>query len=132
MEISKGPEMKKRISLITLAWLMLVLVLVRPHAAQTTADQQLVAEIAKIKAIDNHAHPLRFVAEGDKPDDEYDALPLEGLEPFALPPRLNPSNPEYIGAWRAIFGYKHDDMSEAHLKDLMAARQRVIRERGDG
>ena len=124
--------MKNRIALLIPLWLILALMLPRPQAAQTTADPQLVAEIAKIKAIDNHAHPLRFVAEGDKPDDEYDALPLEGLAPFALPPRLNPANPEFIGAWRALFGYKHDDMSEAHLKELMAAKQRAMRERGDG
>jgi predicted TIM-barrel fold metal-dependent hydrolase len=124
--------MKKRTVLLTLAGLLLVPVFPRAQAAQTTADPQLVAEIAKIKGIDNHAHPLRFVAEGDKPDDEYDALPLEGLEPFAMPPRLNPANPEYIGAWRALFGYNHDDMSEAHVKELMAAKQRVMRERGDG
>lgn len=124
--------MKNRIALLMPLWLILVLVFPHPQAAQTAADPQLVAEIAKIKAIDNHAHPLRFVAEGDKPDDEYDALPLEGLAPFALPPRINPANPEYIGAWRALFGYKHDDMSEAHLKELMAAKQRVMRERGDG
>jgi predicted TIM-barrel fold metal-dependent hydrolase len=124
--------MKYRIALLVPFWVMLVLIFPQPQAAQTTADPQLVAEIAKIKAIDNHAHPLRFVAEGDKPDDEYDALPLEGLEPFAPPPRLNPANPEYIGAWRALFGYKHDDMSEAHVKELMAAKQRVMRERGDG
>ena len=86
--------MKNRIALLTPLLLMLVVIFPRPRAAQTTADPQLVAEIAKIKAIDNHAHPFRFVAEGDKPDDEYDALPLEGLEPFALPPRLNPANPE--------------------------------------
>jgi len=113
-------------------WAILVLMSPQPQAAQTTADPQLVVEISKIKAIDNHAHPLRFVAEGDKPDDEYDALPLEGLEPFGMPPRLNPANPEYIGAWRALFGYKHDDMSEAHIKELMTAKQRVMRERGDG
>lgn len=124
--------MKNRIALLVPLWLILVLIFPQPQAAQTTADPQLVAEIAKIKAIDNHAHPLRFVAEGDKPDDEYDALTLEGLEPFALPPRVNPANPEYIGAWRALFGYKHDDMSEAHLKELMAVKQRVMRELGDG
>ncbi|MEK6285876.1 MAG: amidohydrolase family protein [Acidobacteriota bacterium] len=124
--------MKNRIALLIPLWLILVFVFPQPQAAQATADPQLVAEIAKIKAIDNHAHPLRFVPEGDKPDDEYDALPLEGLEPFALPPRLNPANPEYIGAWRALYGYKHDDMSEAHVKELMAAKQRVMRERGDG
>src|SRR5436190_18513339 len=101
-----GPQMINRTVLLTLTGLLLASVIPHPLAAQSTADPRLVAEIAKIKAIDNHAHPLRFVAEGDKPDDEYDALPLEGLEPFALPPRLNPGNPEYIGAWRALFGYK--------------------------
>jgi len=124
--------MKHRHVLLGPVWAILVLMSPQPQAAQTTADPQLVAEISKIKAIDNHAHPLRFVAEGDKPDDEYDALPLEGLEPFGMPPRLNPANPEYIGAWRALFGYKHDDMSEAHIKELMTAKQKVMRERGDG
>lgn len=124
--------MTERIALLIPLWLILVLAFPLPQAAQTAADPQLVAEIAKIKAIDNHAHPLRFVAEGDKPDDEYDALTLEGLEPFPLPPRLNPANPEYIGAWHALFGYKHDDMSESHIKELVAAKQRVMRERGDG
>src|SRR5512143_144993 len=124
--------MKYRVVLLASVWLLLVLIFPKPEVAQTTADPQLLAEISKIKAVDNHAHPLRFVAEGDKPDDEYDALPLEGLEPFSMPPRVNPANPEYIGAWRALFGYNHDDMSEAHLKDLMISKQRVMRERADG
>ena len=50
----------------------------------------LLAEIYKIKAIDNHAHPLKYVAEGEKPDDEFDALPLDAIELFPLPVRLNP------------------------------------------
>jgi hypothetical protein len=124
--------MKYRLVPLAPVLAILVLILPKPQAAQSTADPQLVAEIAKIKAIDNHAHPLRYAAEGDKPDDEYDALPLEGLAPFALPPRLNPANPEFIGAWRALFGYKYDDMSEAHLKELLAAKLRVMRERGEG
>ncbi|HYK19832.1 MAG TPA: hypothetical protein VEV42_03800, partial [Pyrinomonadaceae bacterium] len=56
-----------------------------PAIAQYPADPQLLSEINKIKAIDNHAHPLRYVAEGDKPDDEYDALPLDSIDPFPLP-----------------------------------------------
>ena len=122
--------MKKK-SLVGPILLVLVFALPHPQAAQTAADSQLLAEIAKIKAIDNHAHPLRYVAEGEQPDQEYDALPLEGLEPFAMPPRVNPSNPEYIGAWRALFGYKHNDMNEAHLNELRAAKQHALRERGD-
>ena len=111
--------------------LILVFSVPKSQSAQTNVDLELLAEISKIKAIDNHAHPLRFVGEGDKPDDEYDALPLEGLEPFAMPPRIDPRNPEYIAAWRALFGYTHNDMKEDHLKELGAAKLRTMRERGD-
>jgi predicted TIM-barrel fold metal-dependent hydrolase len=111
---------------------LLISVAPRPHIAQTAADPQILAEISKIKAIDNHAHPLRYVAEGEKPDDEYDALPLEGLEPFGLPPRLSPTNTEFIGAWRGLFAYRYNDMSDPHLKELTAAKQRVMRERSEG
>ena len=31
---------------------------------QTRADADLLNEISKIKAIDNHAHPLKYVAPG--------------------------------------------------------------------
>src|SRR5258706_306675 len=44
-----------------------------PVGAQTRADADLLTEISKIKAIDNHAHPLKYVAAGEKADDEYDA-----------------------------------------------------------
>ncbi|HEX8097765.1 MAG TPA: amidohydrolase family protein, partial [Pyrinomonadaceae bacterium] len=39
---------------------------------------------------------------------------------------------EYVGAWRDLFGYKHADMSEAHLRELVQAKARVMKERGDG
>jgi predicted TIM-barrel fold metal-dependent hydrolase len=100
-------------------------------AAQTTPDRQLVAAINKIKAIDNHAHPLRYDAPGAKPDDEFDALPLDAIGPIPLPVRLSPSNLEFVGAWRDLYGYKHDDMSEAHVRELLETKQRVAREQGD-
>jgi hypothetical protein len=99
--------------------------------AQTVADPSLLAEIFKIKAIDNHAHPLKYVAAGEKPDDEYDALPLEAIEAFPLPLRLSPTNPEFIRAWHDLFGYAYDDMSEAHVAELLKTKQRVMLERGD-
>jgi len=117
---------------LLLASLLTVVVLQLPASAQTTADPSLVAEIARIKAIDNHAHPLKFVGEGEKPDDEYDALPLEGIDPFPLPTRLSLTNLEFTGAWRDLYGYTHRDMDETHVKELLATKQRVIRERGDG
>lgn len=99
--------------------------------AQTKADADLLNEILRIEAIDNHAHPLRYVAAGEKPDDEFDALPLDVMEPFSLPVRLNPSNPEFIGAWRALYRYTHNDMNPAHMIDLMKTKQRVSREQGE-
>src|SRR6266480_4470054 len=103
-----------------------------PVGAQTRADAGLVSEISKIKAIDNHAHPLKYVAAGEKPDDEYDALPLEAIEAFPLPLRLTPTNPEFIRAWHDLYGYAYDDMSETHVTELLKTKQRVMHERGDG
>ena len=99
--------------------------------AQTGIDRDLLNEIHKIKAIDNHAHPLKYVAEGEKPDDEFDALPLDAIAAFPLPVRLSPTNTEFIRAWHDLYGYSHNDMSEAHVRDLMAAKQRVLKDRGD-
>jgi predicted TIM-barrel fold metal-dependent hydrolase len=103
-----------------------------PLRAQTVADPALAAEITKIKAIDNHAHPLKYIAEGEKPDDEFDALPLDAIELFPLPTRLSLNNPEFIGAWRSIYGYAHNDMNNAHVQELLATKQRLLREHGDG
>src|SRR5260370_18842683 len=99
--------------------------------AQTRADPDLLNEISKIKAIDNHAHPLKHVAPGEKPDDEFDALPLDAIVPFPLPVRLNPSNAEFIRAWHDLYGYSHQDMSAAHVAELVKNKQRIISERGD-
>ena len=99
--------------------------------SQTVVDPSLLAEISKIKAIDNHAHPLKYVAEGEKPDDEYDALPLEAIEAFPLPLRLSPTNPEFIRAWHDLYAYAYSDMSEAHVAELLKTKQRLMRERGD-
>ena len=95
-----------------------------------TADPSLLAEINKIKAIDNHSHPPRLVAEGET-DDDYDALPCGPLEPTVATLAGRPENPLFLAAWKAMYGYKYDDTSEAHVRELMAAKQRVRKEQGD-
>src|SRR5947207_6656908 len=70
--------------------------------AQSGVDRDLLSEIMKIKAIDNHAHPLKYVAEREKPDDEFDALPLDAIVAFPLPVRLNTNNPEFTRAWHHL------------------------------
>src|SRR5882762_1343619 len=116
---------------IRLLVLICVCFLSFPIDAQTRADADIANEISKIKAIDNHAHPLKYVAPGEKPDDEFDALPLDAIVPFPLPTRLSPTNPEFIRAWHDLYRYSHNDMSEVHVRELLAAKQRVLSERGD-
>ena len=118
-------------TLVPLFLLSLSLIAVSNTQAQTTADAQLVDAIARIKAIDNHAHPLRYVAPGEKADDEFDALPLDAIGPIPLPVRLNPGNLEFVEAWRDLYGYKHNDMSEAHVRELLQTKQRIATEQGD-
>lgn len=95
--------------------------------AQIAPDPALLAEINRIKSIDNHAHPPALIADGEAdPEEAY----FSSTEPFDVPARLRPDNPIYIAAWRALYGYAHDDMSEAHTRQLMAAKRRVRREQG--
>jgi predicted TIM-barrel fold metal-dependent hydrolase len=113
----------------------LLLVAGRPGTAgraapQDEPDRQLAEEVFRIRAIDHHAHPLRATREGEE-DREYDALPPDALEPPPLPARLRPDNTEYVGAWRDLWGYRHEDMSEAHTRQVVEARARATRERGD-
>ena len=122
--------MKRTLALLSLCGLLIPLFVHRADA-QSAPDSALLAEINKIKAIDNHTHVTRVVSQGEE-DHEYDALPFELLEPFPPMLRLRPDNLEYIEAWRALCGYKHSDMTEAHVRDLGEVKRRVMRERGDG
>lgn len=72
------------------------------RAPSPSADPQLLAEIESIPAIDNHAHPVRPVKEGESPDRDYDALPVDNLEPQSDPVRLRSNAPELAEARRAI------------------------------
>src|SRR6185295_7310512 len=120
--------MKKTLTLLSL---LLLVIPASSLRAQSPADPALLAEIAKIKAIDNHTHVTRVVGSGEE-DHEYDALPFELLEPFPLMVRLRPDNLEYTAAWRALFGYRYRDMSEAHVRELAGIKSRAKRTHGDG
>ncbi|MDB4874010.1 MAG: amidohydrolase 2 [Gemmatimonadetes bacterium] len=99
-------------------------------AAAQQPDPALLSAIRAIRAIDNHSHPPALVAAGQN-DDEFDALPCDPLEPTNPTMTGRPENPRFIAAWKALFGYKHEDASPAHVRDLLAAKQRIKREQGD-
>ncbi len=112
--------------LLVVSFLLLAFRLLRAQSA----DPQLLAEINKIKAIDNHSHPPKVVSPGEK-DDDFDALPCDPLEPTDPTTISRPENPKYLAAWKALYGYRYNDASPEHVKELLQAKQKVMQEQGD-
>ena len=108
----------------------LVVIFLAAMLRSQTADAQLLAEINKIKAIDNHSHPPKLVAAGEK-DDDFDALPCDPLEPSDATTITRPDNPQYIAAWKALYNYPYNDRSPEHVKELLQTKQKVMQEQGD-
>lgn len=84
--------------------LILACLVAAPVSAQTPVDPALASYIARIRAVDNHAHPMTVVAPGGAPDTDYDALPLGGIPAFPLPWRLTLDAPVWGQAARALRG----------------------------
>jgi hypothetical protein len=97
---------------------------------QTSADPALLAEIEKIKAVDNHTHVSKVVPAGET-DRDFDALPCDVIEAGADTLAARPEYPQFLEAWKALYGYRYNDREPAHVKELIAARDRVMREQGD-
>jgi uncharacterized protein len=116
--------MVKRIAVALVPFFLAVML----HAQN--ADPQLLAEINKIKAIDNHSHPPKLVAAGEK-DDDFDALPCDPLEPSDPTTVSRPENPQYIAAWKALYNYPYDDRSPEHVRELLQTKQKIMQEQGD-
>jgi predicted TIM-barrel fold metal-dependent hydrolase len=68
--------------------IILTLLLAGCHSAPLV-DPDLASEIASIKAIDNHAHPVRVMPKGQH-DRFFDALPVDNMEPASDPLALRP------------------------------------------
>jgi len=96
-----------------------------PAWAQLSVDPQLGAEIAKIKAIDNHAHPVRPPFDGLPKDTEFDALPVDVMDPYTEPVRTREGSPVVVEAWRELFG-----LSQA--AEVQQRKRQLLHEKGDG
>src|SRR5690349_21664835 len=89
-------------------------------------EQRILAEIRAIRVVDVHSHATG--AGGAREAWSGVAPPT----PFVYPFRLRYQNRQWIGAWRELWGYAHDDMSVAHLADLHARKLGLQRQHGDG
>src|SRR5579872_1100774 len=81
-----------------------------------SVNPRLAAEIARIKAIDNHAHPVI----NDGKDREFDALPVDNLEASSDPLRFRPDSPDTAKAWRELFGVATLDAMKARKEAVKA------------
>jgi uncharacterized protein len=119
-----------RLPLSLAAVLLLPLPLVAQDNHQLKPDASLFEEINHIKAIDNHSHPPALDTAG-QPDEDFDALPCDPLEPTAVVLMAREDNPVYIKAWKAMFGYKYDTAAPEHVKELVAAKEEVKKREGE-
>jgi len=108
----------------------IILAVLATAARGQTADPDLLAAINKIKAIDNHSHPPKLVAPGEK-DDDFDALPCDPLEPSDPTTIGRPENPQFLAAWKALYGYRYNDMNAEHVRELLEKKKEVRQREGD-
>ena len=113
------------------AIVLCVIALTNQAAAQAPIDQALASYIASIRAIDNHAHPMRPIQGGAPADSEFDALPLDGIPPFPVAWRLRLDNPEWRVAESALFSIPNRGTDSAFHVALHARRAQELKSRGD-
>ena len=92
---------------------------------------EILSEVTRVRAIDNHAHPVRFVA-GAEQDREFDALPVDNMEPSSDPLQLRPKDPGILLAWRTLWNYPYNDSDAPHIREWKEHKQRLRQEKANG
>jgi uncharacterized protein len=88
-------------------------------------DPTIAAQIAAIPAIDNHAHPM-LSPPAYATDRNFDALPVDTMEPYTDPAGMRPNLPALHDAWQAIFNFNgQPPLDAAGLTQLEAAREKI-------
>ena len=97
----------------------------------SSINPTLAAQITTIPAIDNHAHPL-LSPPAYATDRNFDALPVDNMEPDTDPAGLRPTLPALHEAWQVLFHFNGQPPLDADgLKQLEAAREATRREQGE-
>jgi uncharacterized protein len=100
------------------------------QAQSPSIDPTLDAQIAAIPAVDNHAHPL-LSPPAYATDRNFDALPVDNMEPDTDPAGMRPDLPALHDAWQAIFNFNGTPPLDADgLKQLDAAREATRQQQG--
>ena len=100
------------------------------QSANPSIDPTLAQQIASIPAIDNHAHPL-LSPPAYATDRNFDALPVDNMEPDTDPAGMRPTLPALHDAWQAIFNFNGTPpLDDAQQKQLDAAREATRQQQG--
>ena len=93
-------------------------------------DSGIAREIDSTWALDNHAHPV-LPPPAEASDREFDALPVDSLEPESVPPAFRPDYPPLQDAWKALYGFdEQPPLDAAGLDRMKAARHRIEQQHG--
>jgi len=95
--------------------------------AQDAVDAKLLADIGRIRAVDNHMH-------GD-PVDAARATRWKDDNPLGTPRYpdvvgLQRNNPEWRSAWFALYGYNFSDAELPHVRGLLATKRETLARAG--
>lgn len=106
---------------------------VGPGAAENgvtrDVDAELAAQIYSTKAMDNHAHPV-LPPPNDTTDRDFDALPVDNMEPATDVVAWRADNPQLPAAWKALWNFDvppnfKGSLDAEGMKRLEAARSVV-------
>ncbi|WP_158943101.1 amidohydrolase family protein [Granulicella sp. S190] len=117
-------------SRLTLLATLTLLVSALPPAAHaqssnTSIDPSIAAQIATIPAIDNHAHPM-LSPPAYATDRNFDALPVDSMEPYTDPVGMRPTLSTLHEAWQALFNFNgQPPLDPSGISQLEAAREKV-------
>jgi uncharacterized protein len=90
-------------------------------------DADLSAQIERIRAIDNHAHPVL----NNPTDREFDALPVDNMEPSSDPVGLRPDSPAIRDADQALYGRPNPETEPRPQGAVAARKAQLQREKND-
>jgi uncharacterized protein len=102
----------------------------RVRNEQPDISPDILSEVNRIPAIDNHAHPVRFVSSGPA-DREFDALPVDNMEPQSDPVQLRPTDPGVLEAWRSLWNYPYDAITPLHIAEWKQHKLQIVQDKKD-
>lgn len=94
-------------------------------------DPEIAAAITDATAIDNHAHPV-LPPPNDRSDRNFDALPVDNMEPQTDPVAWRVDNPQLTAAWKALWSFDRvAPLDTSGMKQLNEARAKVKSREGE-